>query len=277
MTPKIFYQSSMPRSGSTLLQNIIAQNPDFYVTPTSGLLELVFGARLSYTNNPEFRAQDPSLMKGAFLAFCRTGMEAYFSALTDKRFILDKSRGWGVHFDLLRLIFGEEPKIICMVRDLRQILASMEKRFRQSPDRNRPIESHHNLSGTTTLKRAMIHLQTPPVGLALDRLIEIRQRGWDKKILFLRFEDLTTEPAQTLQKVYQYLEIPEFKHDFENVIQVTHEDDEVFGIPGLHDIRAKVEPYRNDYLTILGRETVMHVQAQHAWYFAEFGYRLAPV
>src|SRR5476651_825191 len=171
--PKIFYQSSMPRAGSTLLQNILAQNPSFHVTPTSGLLELIFGARLNYTNSAEFKAQDEAIMKKAFLAFSRAGMDAYCQALTDKPYVVDKSRGWGVHFDLLNMIHGEEPKIICMVRDLRQILASMEKKFRQNPDRNRPIESHHNLSGTTTFKRAMIHLQTPPIGLALDRLIEI--------------------------------------------------------------------------------------------------------
>jgi len=277
MAPKIFFQSSMPRAGSTLLQNILAQNPTFYVTPTSGLLELVFGARLSYTNNAEFKAQDPASMRKAFLSFSRAGMEAYFQALTDKPYVLDKSRGWGVHFDLLNLIFGEEPRIICIVRDLRQILASMEKKFRQNPDRNRPIESHHNLSGTTTFKRAMIHLQTPPIGLALDRLMEIHQRGWHKKMLFLRFEDLTTEPAQTIEKVYEYLGLPAFKHDFEQVTQVTHEDDEVFGIPGLHEIRPKVEPFRNDYLTTLGREAVMAVQNQHSWYFNQFGYRIVPM
>ena len=175
------------------------------------------------------------------------------------------------------MIFGEEPKIICLVRDLRQILASMEKKFRQNPDKYRPIENHANLTGTTTFKRAMIILQSPPVGLALDRLIEIHQRGWHKKMLFLRFEDLTTQPAQTLQKVYSYLGVPEFEHNFDKVAQVTQEDDQVFGIPGLHEIRPKVEPSQNDYLITLGREAVMHVQSQHAWYFNTFGYRLAPV
>jgi sulfotransferase len=267
----------MPRAGSTLLQNILGQNPQFYVTPTSGLLELVFGARMSYTNNAEFKSQEPGLMRKAFLAFCKSGMESYFAALTEKPYVLDKSRGWGVHFDLLSLIFGEEPKIICMVRDLRQILASMEKKFRQNPDRNRPIESHHNLSGTTTFKRAMIHLQSPPVGLALDRLFEIHQRGWSKKMLFVKFEDLTTEPAETMRRVYEYLGVPAFEHDFGNVVQVTHEDDEVFGIPGLHEIRPKVEPYYNDYMTVLGREAVMAVQNQHSWYFNQFGYRIVAI
>ena len=37
---QIFFQSSLPRAGSTLLQNILGQNPEFYVTPTSGVLEL---------------------------------------------------------------------------------------------------------------------------------------------------------------------------------------------------------------------------------------------
>ena len=211
-------------------------------------------------------------MKRAFLAFSRAGMEAYFTALTSKPYIVDKSRGWGVHFDLLSMIFGEEPKIICMVRDLRQILASMEKKFRQNPDKNRAIENHVNLSGTTTFKRAVVHLQSPPVGLALDRLIEIHQRGWNQKILFIRYEDLTAQPAKTLGKVYSYLGLNLFKHDFGAVPQVTQEDDQAYGIPGLHDIRSKVEPLPNDYISVLGKDAVRFIQNNYAWYFTLFGY-----
>jgi len=275
MASRIFYQSSLPRAGSTLLQNILAQNPAFYVTPTSGVLELIFGARLNYTNGAEFKAQDSAAMKKAFLAFSRAGMEAYFSALTDKPYVIDKSRGWGVHFDMLQMIFGEEPKIICMVRDLRQILSSLEKKFRQNPDKYRPIENHANLTGTTTFKRVLLSLQNPPVGLALDRLIEVHQRGWAKKILFVRFEDLTTQPAATMQKVYAYLGVPEFAHNFDKVAQVTQEDDQVFGIPGLHEIRPKVEPLPNDYLDVLGRDAVRHLHQHYAWYFQLFGYHVS--
>jgi sulfotransferase len=277
MPAKIFYQSSLPRAGSTLLQNILAQNPAFYVTPTSGLLELIFGARLNYTNSAEFKAQDSAAMKKAFLAFSRAGMEAYFEALTDKPYVIDKSRGWGVHYDLLEMIFDEEPKIICMVRDLRQILSSLEKKFRQNPDKYRPIENHANLTGTTTLKRALLSLQSAPVGLALDRLIEVHQRGWAKKILFVRFEDLTAQPAATMQKVHAYLGVTDFVHNFDKIVQVTQEDDQVFGIPGLHEIRPKIEPLQSDYLDVLGRDAVRHLQQQYAWYFQLFGYQISAV
>ena len=274
---KIFFQSSLPRSGSTLLQNILAQNPDFYTTPTSGALELIFGARINYTNGAEFKAQDSAAMKRAFLAFSKAGLLAYFQALSDRPYVVDKSRGWGIHFDLLTMVLGEEPKIICMVRDLRQILASMEKNFRRNPDKSRPIENHTNATGTTTFKRAVVYLQTPPVGLALDRLSEIRHRGWDKAMLFVRFEDLTTQPAETMKMIYAYLQVPEFQHDFDNVAQVTQEDDQVHGTPGLHAIRPKVEPLTKDYMEILGRDAVRMVQKNYAWYLELFGYPIPPI
>lgn len=274
LIPKIFYQSSMPRSGSTLLQNILAQNPDFYTTPTSGLLELIFGARANYTDSPEFKAQDATEMKKAFLAFCRGGMQAYFRPLTDKPYVVDKSRGWGVHFDLLSLIFEEEPKIICMVRDLRQILASVEIKFRQNPDRRRHNENPLQLTGTTTYKRAVAALQTPATGVALDRLIEIHQRGWSNRILFIRYEDLTVQPQQVMKNIYAYLDVPEFQHNFNDVAQVTEEDDKVYGVPGLHKIRPKVELSENDFLRILGPDAVQFVQTNYAWYFKLFGYAL---
>jgi len=277
MSSKIFYQSSLPRAGSTLLQNILAQNPAFYVTPTSGVLELLFGARLNYTNSPEFKAQDAAEMKKAFLAFSRAGLEAYFGALTDRPYIMDKSRGWGVHFDLLEMIFGVEPKIICMVRDLRQILSSLEKKFRENPDKYRPIENHANLTGTTTFKRVLLGLQSAPVGLALDRLIEVHQRGWARKMLFVRFEDLTSQPAPTLKKIYAYLGVSEYTHDFDKVAQITEEDDKVFGIPGLHAIRPRVEPLQSDYLDVLGRDAVRHLHQHYAWYFQLFGYPVSAV
>ena len=89
---KLFFQSSLPRAGSTLLQNIVGQNPDFYVTPTSGVLELVYAARSNYSDSPEFKAQDADTMKTAFLSFCGGGVHNFFEAITDKKYVIDKSR-----------------------------------------------------------------------------------------------------------------------------------------------------------------------------------------
>jgi sulfotransferase len=118
----IFYNSSLPRSGSTLIQNIIAQNPDFYTTPTSGLVDLVMASKNNYNHSQAFIAQDQKQMENAFLTYCKSGMQGYFRGLTDKHFVVDKSREWGVNYGLLNMIFPN-PKIICMVRDIRCIYA----------------------------------------------------------------------------------------------------------------------------------------------------------
>ena len=131
---KIFYNASLPRSGSTLLQNVLAQNPDIYATPTSGLSTLLQSAKETYSKRAEFAALDTALMKKAFLGFLRGGMEGFTNNLSDKKYILDKSFNWGGDYYLLKYMFnGESPKIIMMVRDLRESVASMESQYRFTP------------------------------------------------------------------------------------------------------------------------------------------------
>jgi sulfotransferase len=271
MVEKIFYQSSLPRAGSTLLQNIMGQNPDLYVTPTSGVLELIFAARANYTESPEFIAQDSELMKSGFLNFCKEGMNGFYNAITDKKFVVDKSRGWGIHYDFLNTI-NPNPKIICMVRDLRDIFASMEKNFRSSPEKSNNILDWSKMQGTTVPKRVDIWAQSPPVGMAMERIGEIFRMGNDSKMLFIRFEDLCLYPEQTMKKVYDYLEIPYFEHDFDNIEQITKEDDEVYGVYGDHKIRTKLEPVRSRAKELLGKDVSDWVYENYRWFFNQFRY-----
>ena len=60
MKQQIFFQSSLPRSGSTLLQNILAQRNDMYATPTSGVLELLYGARAITRIAPNLKHKIPN-------------------------------------------------------------------------------------------------------------------------------------------------------------------------------------------------------------------------
>jgi hypothetical protein len=69
----------------------MGQNPEFYVTPTSGVLELVYASRANYTNSPEFKAQDNELMTEGFKNFCYQGVLGFFDAITDKPYVIDKS------------------------------------------------------------------------------------------------------------------------------------------------------------------------------------------
>ena len=56
LSKTIHFICGMPRSGSTILGNILAQNPRFHVTPTSALIDLLAGMRSAFDKIPDFRA-----------------------------------------------------------------------------------------------------------------------------------------------------------------------------------------------------------------------------
>jgi sulfotransferase len=241
MNKKIFFNSSLPRAGSTLLQNLVSDNPDFYATPTSGLADLILNAKNTYNHSQAIMSQDRKQMEDAFLGFCRAGMQGFFNNLTNKEYIIDKSRDWGVNYNLLNMI-NAEPKIICMVRDLRAVYASMEKNFRKNPHKENHIQNVPNLIGTTLRKRVDIWASGVPVGVAIDRTKDIIDQKIDKKILFIRYEDLMANPENELKRFYEYIGMPYYeRHQFENVTQHTKENDVIHGIYGDHVLRPKFE------------------------------------
>lgn len=271
MVQKIFFQSSLPRAGSTLLQNIIGQNPDFYVTPTSGVLELVFGAQNNYTNSPEFKAQDSDLMREGFRQFCRGGLEGFYNAVTDRPYVIDKSRGWGYYQNFLDF-FYPNPKIICMIRDPRAIFSSMEKNYRKNPDKSNLLTNDSNMSGITTEQRIDIWTGSQPIGLAFQRLLQIIKEGNDKNMLFVKYENLTKNPENELKRIYEYLGLPIYKHNFENIEQLTVEDDTVYGIFGDHKIHSRITEQPKDWNKILGSNASNWIKNNYSWFYEYFRY-----
>lgn len=272
MIQKIFYNASLPRAGSTLIQNILMQNPNIYSTPTSGVIEFLLNARNIYSSGDAFRAQDPKIMKDGFRNFCKAGLYGFFESITDRPYVIDKSRGWLGHQDFIEFFEGEIPKTICMVRDLRSIFSSMEKNFRKNPDKDPGIVNSHELKNMTTANRIDWFSINVPIGPSLEWLSEVIHRGQHQNILFIRFEDLTSDPEMELKKIYDYLDLPYFQHDFNNIEQLTHENDVIHGIFGDHQIQSKIKSVKNDYIEILGKEHSDRLRQHYDWYFKAFNY-----
>jgi sulfotransferase len=260
----------MPRSGSTLLQNILGNNPDIYATPTSGLIELLKESRKIYSSSPQFKAQDENQMKSAFLMYCRYGIEGYFNGLTDRKYAIDKSRGWAISYGFLKA-FYPNPKIICMVRDLREIVASMEKNYLKYPEKTE-FQLEENLKAVNVGERITYWMKTLPLN-TLFKLQEVIRRGWGEQMLFIRFEDLVENPDRELRKVYKYLNLPYYQHDFNNIEQVTFEDDKFHGRYGDHKIEKSIKPVPNKAEALLGELICNQLYEKNKWYFEYFNYK----
>jgi sulfotransferase len=245
--------SGLPRSGSTLLANILAQNPRFCTSGTSGVLEVLFGVRNNWDAVVEFKAMAESASEAAKLRVLRAVLEAYY-ADDPRPVVFDKSRSWLAYLEMAEAILGRQAKVLVPIRDLRDVLASFEKLWRATAaTRQTTQEAAHYFEFQTLAGRLEVWARgDQPVGLAYNRIKDAITRGYRDRLHFVRFEELTRQPRQTLQQVYAFLSEEWFEHDFEHVEQVTWEDDRVHGFPGLHQIRSKVEPLPPQWPAVLG-------------------------
>lgn len=264
MTSKtIHFIAGLPRSGSTLLCNILNQNPRFHASSTSGILDIILAIRNQWENVTELRASPNKAGKDAVM---RPILQNYYS-IVDRPVIFDKSRGWGGYMELGEHILGRKMKMIVPVRKITDILGSFERLWRtQSHEWQFPQEKSHYFEWQTVEGRADVWMKNDqPVGIAYNRIRDALSRGFRDRMHFVEFEDLTCSPRETIQKVYEFLGEEPFEHDFVNVEQTTAEDDDIHGIPGLHIIRPKVQPVIRDVQSIIGAESYKRYSNAEFW------------
>lgn len=260
-----YFISGLPRAGSTLLCNILAQNPKFYVSPaTSGCHDVLFNIRNQWDRLIEHQAEGVNYdqLRNVLVA----ALDAYHN--TDKTTIIDKGRGWLSLIEMIEFIKDAPVKIIAPVRDVAEILASFEQLWRKSTGQTQWLfESADYFKAQTVEGRCDIWAgQGQPIGLAYNRVKDALSRGHGQSILFVEFDELTRNPGPTLRRIYTFLGEPAFEHNFNNVQQVTKEDDvNVHRIPGLHTIRSVVAPVPKRALEILGPELVRKYADTELW------------
>lgn len=245
---KIHFINGMPRSGSTLLCNILAQNPKFHVTPTSGLSELVFGVHRFWKTNPVIKASETSEKQ---LQIIRDLFQSYHQD-TDRPVVFNKSRGWAQQIELVENALQEPVKIITTTRKITSILASLEKLYRKEI---KNIDSPMEIDASMLTLEGRVGAWTASNGLVGGTFNAIRDaimRGHRSKFLFVDFEELTAKPKTAIEEIYDFLEEKVYKHDFNNVEQYTQENDAEHGFTDLHTIRPKVQPVKDDSKQILG-------------------------
>jgi sulfotransferase len=240
MSKQIHFISGLPRSGSTLLCNILNQNPEFHATSTSGILDIVLAIRNQWENLAVFKAAPNKAGKAAVV----NNILPNYVSIVDRPIYFDKSRGWIAHMEMAEVILGRQAKMIVPVRKITDILSSFENLYRKNAhDWQFPQEKTHFYDWQTMEGRADVWMRSDqPVGIAYNRIRDAISRGYSDRLHFVEFEDLVSKPKETMQAMYEFLEYEYFDHDFNYVEQVTQENDDIHGIPGLHVIRNKVEP-----------------------------------
>ena len=262
MSKKYHVIAGLPRSGSTLLCNLLNQNPKFHATETSALPRILTSVKAGWENIPENVASNNINKKEAVL---KSIVQGYFEDV-DREVIFDRNRAWASEPELAKLVFGEETKIILCVRTLVDILASFEKLFRKN---NSIFDVTDKKSFgddfDTVEKRCGVWASNKgPVGSSLEMLQELILRSHDN-LLIVEFDELLSNTQKTLDKIYKFIGEDSYTHDLENIEQTTAEDDRFHGMLGLHNIQNKINKPVNDSRIILGNSVFKKYSSGEFW------------
>lgn len=245
------FMAGMPRSGSTLLISILNQNPALYGTPTSPLLDLLVFNEQAWRNCPSVIANPIPLQLESISEAIINGCWEHIS----QNIIIDKHRAWGRNLGTIQHIFKTKPKVIITVRDVPSVLASFMRLLRnskQSPnyidqilmDRGLPLTDDNR---TDVLWKDFVFDPWDSFKTAFNT---------DKSsLLLVDYDRLMTERETVMKEVYQFLELPYFEHDFNNIENETKDDDLMaWGLEDLHTIRPKLEKTAKSPQEVLGQD-----------------------
>ena len=245
MNKTVYFVSGLPRSGSTLLMNVLGQNPDFHVTPTSGIRSCMVNVRNNWDKNPSFRSWPKSESDRVKKNVLTAMLQASF-AHTDRPVCFDKSRGWLDNLELASLLVGgrEYVKVLVTVRDMRDVLASLENVYRND---SAMIQIPQEAADPVKFKTAIGRISTwidvnQPLGQGFNSINDAVVRGWLDCMHFVDYEQLSQDPENCFNNIYRFLEQPSFLHDFKGIEQITREDDRAYGFDNLHAIRRTITP-----------------------------------
>lgn len=237
--------SGLPRSGSTLLTAILNQNPEIHASTNSPLLDTIhYTEEYLLYNSEQYKAHPKP--ECAHKVLSSIAPNYYFN--TPQNIIIDKSRGWVNQIQHIKDYITEEPKIICLVRDIQDILVSFLSLIERSNtisfiDKGL-IDNHIEITNDNRCD----YLMSPQgiVGMSYNALLEAFRKGNQKHLLLVEYEDLVKNPQQELNIIHQFLNIPYFSYNFTNIQPKFEENDLVYNLQDMHKVRSKVQKIHRD-------------------------------
>jgi len=237
MSENLLFMAGFPRAGSTLLMNILAQNPKFHCTATSGLITSLINIKQNWSQNENYLANDEVYIHRKIKTMMYGMLYGFYSDEWTKGVTpIDKNRAWVGNLDLLDEVLNKRVKFIYPIRHIIDCLVSFEKMERKSS----LIRTPKKTTDLTTIGRAENMLAPEGVmGLPITYLREVLYRKeWDRLIL-VPFDDLLNYPEPAMKRLYHQLGIEYYNHDFTNIRQSIYERDTSHGFAPntLHKIK----------------------------------------
>ena len=230
--------SGLPRSGSTILSAILDQNPLIHAEGNSAVCQFIWDMHQAGTVHANEQIKGNNRM-GTVKDIIEQIPKIYYKNIpAGKQIVIDKCRAWTIaaNVDLLRTYIDPSIKIIVLERSVTAIMQSFMKLYQKNNWSDAYIHEILN---------AMLVPNKEPVMRSIIGINMARKANALQTFLFIHYDDLIANPAETIDRIYAFCGWAPYAHQFENIVNIHPENDEYYNLKGFHDIRSTLNKEPN--------------------------------
>lgn len=265
MKPTFVGVTGLPRAGSTLLCQLLAQHPNIHCEGhSSPLCNTLLGIRRMVSDDQFFLSQLDTHFDSAY-AHLTSSMQGFLHGWyhdCDKAVVVDKNRAW-LHAVEMLLHLEPEARLIVCLRELGQIYGSIEAQHQKTI----LIDFIDHLADYDRFGRAdMLFGKDKAIGAPLISLHAVQDLPAEvqKKLYFVRFEDLVAQPVNVMAHIQDWLGLPISKIDPGNMSVGIQESDSHYHMKYLHrQSGAITAPSRHD----ISPRIQAQIEGAYSWYY----------
>jgi sulfotransferase len=254
----LYFVAGLPRSGSTMLINLLKQNPQVDGCAVSSLCTVLTNV-VNHWNGIEANREFPN--ETAKFNVLRGILENYHKS-SEKNIIFDKDRMWIMHIGLLQALLETPVKILCPVRNPAEIVSSFEKIKRKNP--LNPVMSE---AGAPTIAARALTYANPNgiLGMSHALIKDAIVQGYKDNILFVEYNRFCNSPKGQMKRIYDFFELPKFEHNFKKIEQTEAYNDVATGHPNLHKIKPSVDRTVTNCVEYIGLDLYEQYNKEIFW------------
>jgi sulfotransferase len=258
---ELYYVAGLPRSGATMMINILKQNPKIHGEAVSSLCS-VFSTVFQNWDKVEASREYPNVQ--AKLNVLKSILDSYHSHY-GKEFVFDKDRLWINRIGILEGLLQKKVKILCPVRNPAEILSSFEKIRKNNPLLLTMTDDV--LAETSTIASRALQYSGPngALGLSYACMRDAITMGYLDRLLFVDYNRFCNSPKSQLKRIYDFFELPAFEHDLQNIEQTEIYDDSATKLPNLHKVKPKLEKTTVNCVEYLGLDLYQQYNREIFW------------
>tara|TARA_B100001250_G_scaffold231586_1_gene198805 strand:+ start:7362 stop:8186 length:825 start_codon:yes stop_codon:yes gene_type:complete len=265
MKHEYYFMAGLPRSGVTLLKTLLDQNPKIHTGPVSPVVELLHYNNEYFLDSESYNAFPKP--KAAYKIVSSVIDNYYYDI--EKPIIIDHNRAWPGNIERIKTYINPNPKIICTVRDVLDILTSFITLVHKNNDQVSYLDEFLNIKNkliTDDNRCEQLMSMEGIVGQSLDVLYKSLFVCHDESYLLLvDYEDIVNNPDSTMKRIYDFLELDYYQHDFHHIDNNHPENDNEWNLKDMHKVRKELKKVSKDPKDILSSHIIGHYHDLEFW------------